>query len=370
MICSRLRTVLLAFAAVVLVAAASAQAQLPPSPVHAGPPKPAPVDQGNSSSESVGVVQVGPVTVDPTSAVADTPVGDVVSTTEATVGDPNTGNGASQSGGVVQVGGDNTATGSAGVVQVSHSQAATDATAHVVKTATVSASTGALVGGTGTNTANGSAVAVQLGGGNTTNGTTGAVQIQPSTATVHADANAARLAPGGTATVSLSGNEVLGDLLGVDLSALGTYPGSGTILVLDLVHALRPDLPFDAGLQQLLDAGVLRLTGDGDDVRVDLGALGIKIVSLARDPHLELTILGTTISAGALAGVPDTGVPVATGSLGTLQAGGGNTATDSIGVAQIGSAVAKPDVLLHSDELGTTATLGGGLSIGGSSNST
>ena len=46
---------------------------------HSGTPEPAPVDQGNSSSQSVGVVQVGPVTVDPASAVADTPVGDVVS---------------------------------------------------------------------------------------------------------------------------------------------------------------------------------------------------------------------------------------------------------------------------------------------------
>ena len=104
-------------AAFVLVVATAAQAQapLPPSPLHSGTPEPAPVDKGNSSSQSVGVVQVGPVTVDPTSAVADTPVGDVVSTAQATVGDTG-GNGTSQSGGVVQVGGGNTATGSVGVV--------------------------------------------------------------------------------------------------------------------------------------------------------------------------------------------------------------------------------------------------------------
>ena len=106
---NKLRSLFLAASAFVLIAtAAQAQAQIPPSPLpNPGKPAPAPTDKGNNASQSVGVVQVGPVTVDPTSAVADTPVTDAVAnvsgTTEATVGTPGTGNGASQSGGVVQV---------------------------------------------------------------------------------------------------------------------------------------------------------------------------------------------------------------------------------------------------------------------------
>src|SRR4051812_19507027 len=154
MVGSRVRSFLLGIAVFVLVAAAAAQAQVPPSPFPSpGKPKPAPTDQGNNASESVGVVQVGPVTVDPTSATENTPVADIAGSTEATVGDTG-GNGASQSGGVVQAGGGNSATGSLGVAQVSHSKSQT--TAHAQRQDTqATASVPTSIGGSGDNTANG-----------------------------------------------------------------------------------------------------------------------------------------------------------------------------------------------------------------------
>ena len=354
----KVRSLLLAAAAFVLIAAA-AQAQIPPSPLPSpGKPAPAPTDKGNSSSQSVGVVQVGPVTVDPTSAVADTPVADVAGTTEATIGDPGTGNGVSQSGGAVQVGGGNTATGSLGAVQVSHAKAQTTAKANVAD-AQVHVTAPASIGGSGTNTANGSVVAAQVGSGNTANGATGAVEIKPTTAGVEAGAGAGPLAPVAKAHVAISGDRVLGDTLGISLTELGTYPGSATVFLLNLVHSLLPGVTADAGLQQLVDTGVIQLGGNGDDVRIDLGTVTIQIVSFLRHPHVTLGVLGTQLDGGALVGVPNTGEPTSTDSLGVAQAGGGDTATGSAGVVQVGSAIVAPEAMLHSDELGADAALGG-----------
>lgn len=237
MLRSRVGTIVFALATFLLVATA-AQAQLPGLP-DAGKalPKPAPVPApapteatatdassgGNSSDQSVGVVQVGPVTADPMPVVADTPLAGAVATTKTTIGNTG-GNQSSQSGGVAQVGGDNTATGSVGVLQVSHSESNTGVAARVVGTH-VGADAGALIGGNGTNTANGSAVEVQVGSGNTANGSTAALQVQPSTAGVGIRADAGPLAPALKANVSISANEVLGRALGIDLSMLGASLG-------------------------------------------------------------------------------------------------------------------------------------------------
>ena len=317
-----------------------------PAPTAATAPEPS--SGGNSSDQSVGVVQVGPVTADPAPVVADTPVAGAVATTKTTIGNTG-GNQSSQSGGVAQVGGDNTATGSVGVVQVSHSKSNTGVAARVVGTH-VGADAGGLIGGSGTNTANGSAVAVQAGSGNAANGSTAALQIQPSTAGVGIKADAGPLAPALKTNVSISANEVLGRTLGIDLSRLGASPGPATVFILDIVHALVPGASDEVGLQRLVDLGVLQVGGNGDDVRIDLGALGIKVVSLVRDPQVTVTLFGTTLTAGGLFGVPNTGVPTATDSLGTVQAGGSNRAAGSLGVAQIGSLVAAPQATLRNDE--------------------
>src|SRR6476646_4945768 len=79
---------------------------------------PTPPAGGNTAGGSVGVVQVGPVTVDPTPVVAETPVAGATGSVTATVGSTG-GNAASKSGGVVQAGGGNAVSGSLGAVQVS-----------------------------------------------------------------------------------------------------------------------------------------------------------------------------------------------------------------------------------------------------------
>ena len=299
--------------------------------------------------------------------VADTPLAGAVATTKTTIGNTG-GNQSSQSGGVAQVGGDNTATGSVGVLQVSHSESNTGVAGRVVGTH-VGADAGALIGGNGTNTANGSAVEVQVGSGNTANGSTAALQVQPSTAGVGIRADAGRLAPALKANVSISANEVLGRALGIDLSMLGASPGPATVFILDIVHALVPGVSDEVGLQRLIDLGVLQVGGNSDDVRIDLGALGIKVVSLVRDPEVTVTLFGTTLTAGGLFGGPNTGVPTVTDSLGTVQAGGGNAAIDSVGVAQIGSLVAAPKARLQSNELGTSLALGGSSGVPSGNNS-
>jgi hypothetical protein len=384
---ARLRWLLIAAVAFV-VAATAAQAQVPSTPLpDPGKPAPAPTDEGNNASQSVDVVQVGPVTVDPTSAVADTsaaatpvadtPVADtaadVSGTMEATVGDPGTGNGASQSGGVVQIGGGNTATGSLGAAQVSHSRSQTTAHARRADTqADVAAPTS--VGGSGTNSANGSVVATQVGSGNSSGGSTGAVQIRPSTAGVAVTAKAGPAAPESAVKVSASGEQVLGDTLGVGLSELGTYPGAATVYALRLVQQLMPQLlppgvSVDAGLRQLLDTGTLTIGEDGDDIRVDLGTITVQLVSLTRDPAMSVGIMGTEFSAGALAGVPNNGEPSASNSTGVVQAGGGNSSADSVGVVQVGSLQAAPDASLRSEELGASGTLRGGTGVPSGNNS-
>src|SRR5581483_8992797 len=210
-------------------------------------------------------------------------------------------------------------------------------------------------------------VAAQVGSGNHTDGTTGAIQIQPTTAGATVAAKAGRLAPIAHVHVAISGDEVLGDTLGVHLAQLTGYPGSATAFVVGLVHSLLPGVPAEQGLERLIDAGVLQL-GDGDDVRIDLGALTIQIVSLVRNPHVRVHLLGTTLDAGALAGVPNSGVPTATDSLGVAQ-GGGNTATDSIGAAQVGSLILAPHAGVRNDGLGIGAALGGASGVAGGGNS-
>jgi hypothetical protein len=292
---------------------------------------------------------------------------------EATVGDPGTGNGASQSGGVVQIGGGNTATGSLGAAQVSHSRSQTTAHARRADTqADVAAPTS--VGGSGTNSANGSVVATQVGSGNSSGGSTGAVQIRPSTAGVAVTAKAGPAAPESAVKVSASGEQVLGDTLGVGLSELGTYPGAATVYALRLVQQLMPQLlppgvSVDAGLRQLLDTRTLTIGEDGDDIRVDLGTITVQLVSLTRDPAMSVGIMGTEFSAGALAGVPNNGEPSASNSTGVVQAGGGNSSADSVGVVQVGSLQAAPDASLRSEELGASGTLRGGTGVPSGNNS-
>src|SRR6476659_21094 len=375
----RIRSLFLAASAFVLIAtAAQAQAQIPPSPLpNPGKPAPAPTDKGNNASQSVGVVQVGPVTVDPTSAVADTPVtatvANVSGTTEATVGTPGTGNGASQSGGVVQVGGGNTATGSAGAAQVSHSNSQT--AAHAQRGDSVAqASAPTSDGGSGTNSANGSVAAAQVGSGQSSGGSTGAVQIQPSTAGVAVTGKAGPAAPDAGLAVSASGEQVLGDLLGVSLSELGTYPGSGTAYVLNLVQRLMPQiLPPGVspaiGLQQLIDSGTITIGEQGDDARIDVGTMTMQVVSLNREPSMTVGLMGTELSVDAPAGVPNNGEPSTSNSTGVVQAGGGGNSADSVGVVQVGSLALAPSTKLKSDELGASAALDGGAGVPSGNNS-
>ena len=168
-------------------------------------------------------------------------------------------------------------------------------------------------------------------------GSTGSVQVQPTTAGVHATANAGPAAPDIGADISASGEQTLGDTLGISLAELATYPGSATVYTLQLIQDLMPQIlppgvSADVGLQQLIDSGTLQIGEDGDDVRVDLGTMTVQIVSLERDPTVSAQVMGTTISGGALAGVPNNGEPTSSDSTGVVQAGGGNSSQDSVGV--------------------------------------
>src|SRR4051794_40128218 len=292
-----------------------------PVPLPDPPPPVEKTGDGNSADQSVGVVQVGPATVDPAEIVSDSPapVGEAVAGASATVGSQG-GNHASQSGGVVQAGGNNSATRSVGAAQVSHSHGSTSAS----HKGTAGTKADVTVGGDGATSSRGSVGSVQVGSGNSTNGSTGAIAIQPTSGTVTVSTKAG---PSASQTVSVSGGQVLGDTLGVDLSSLNTVPASATLYVLDLVDSLRPagltapGVSSDVALQQLVDSGVLAIGEDGDDVRLDAGTLTLQVVSLSRNPQLSMDVLGTTFSVGALAGVPNNGVPSSTDSFGVAQAG-------------------------------------------------
>lgn len=126
----------------------------------------------NTSDGSIGVVQVGPTSVNPTVSLP-APVAGTISVPVSIGGTGN--NATSNSTGAVQVGGGNTATGSTGVAQVSGVSASPSAHVGAVSH-TAGASGSVSVGGGGANTANGSIGTVQVGGGNTASKSTGAVQ--------------------------------------------------------------------------------------------------------------------------------------------------------------------------------------------------
>lgn len=326
-------------AASFVLAAAAAQAQDLPKPDTGG----------NTASQSIGTVQVGPATADPTSTTAGTPVGDAAGTVSATVGTAG-GNSASGSGGVVQAGGNNRTTRSAGIAQVSPTGSKTSAQARPA-----GLNTQATIGGTGPSSADGSVVAAQVGGGNTANGTTGTAQVQPTSARVDSTA--------GSAIASTSGQQALGDTLGVSTSGLSEAPASATDVVLQVVHALLPGVPVTAAVGRLVDAGMLRITESGDNMAVDLGSLTVEITSLAHEPQLAVGILGTQLELGTLVQAGDGVDGTATDSLATVQAGGGNTATSSIGTAQVGSLAVAPHASASSEETGAAAQLGGGSAV-------
>lgn len=126
----------------------------------------------NTSDGSVGVVQVGPTSVNPT-ASTPAPAAGTVSVPVRIGGTGN--NTTSNSKGAVQVGGGNNANGSTGVAQVSGVSVAPTATA-AAGSHSASASGSVTVGGGGPNAASGSTGAVQIGGGNSANGSSGALQ--------------------------------------------------------------------------------------------------------------------------------------------------------------------------------------------------
>jgi hypothetical protein len=324
-------------------------------------------DSGNTADQSIGVVQLGPVTVDPGAVVADTPVANVVAGTTATVGEAG-GNHASQSGGAAQVGGGNTTKRSVGVAQVSKSRTRSTVQAHTPSGHAVGVSVPTSIAGSGSNRADNSAVVVQVGGGHSDNGSTGAIRVNPTTAGVAVELGRPGRRHGAATVLSVSANEVLGKTLGVDLTSLGALPGPTTRLLLRIAHLAEPGVPASVGLRRLIDSGLLRIGERGDDIRIDLGSLTIQVVSLERHPRAILRLLGTTLALGGSAGVPDTGVPTSTDSLGVVQLGGGNTVTDSIGVAQISSLDVSPALGLRNDLLGTTAVLGGSSGVNGGNN--
>jgi hypothetical protein len=366
---------------VLAATAAQAQAPIPVEPAADPSTEVQAPEQGNSASQSVGTVQVGSVTVDPAPVVAATPVGvagatdatDATGTTAATIGEPG-GNHASQSGGTVQIGGNNSATGSAGTAQVSSSQAGSSAQARAAG-ATASAAAPATVGGSGSNLSKNSVVGAQIGSGGSAEGSTGSLQVQPTTAGVETSVDAGGLAPAAKTDVSISGEQVVGDTLGVDLSSLGPVASSlGPVggqtapLISQIVDSLLPSGWTSAGGELLASAGTLG-AGGSDDVRLDLGQATAQVVSLERDPELVLRLFGTELRLGALVGVPENGESTAADSLATLQAGGGSTATGSVGTVQIGSLILAPTMGMTSEELGTSAALGGGAGVANGDNS-
>ena len=109
-------------------------------------------------------------------------------------------------------------------------------------------------------------VAIQVGGGNTAGGSTGSAQIQPTTAAAGAGADARGIAPNAQTEASISGQQALGDQLGVDLSSLGQLPGPATTLVLQILHEALPSLPAGTALDKLVEAGTLQVGQGGDDI--------------------------------------------------------------------------------------------------------
>jgi hypothetical protein len=154
---------------------------------------------GNSDDQPIGAIQIGPVTVDPAAVVANTPLAGVVAETTGTIGQA-VGDSASQSGGVVQIGGDSPAAGSTAIVRISSPKAGTHAGP--------SGSTGSIAIGGG-NRADGSIGSVQSGPPGTAPTplgpqTTGAVHTGPTTVGSRAAATGGSAGPGGA---PVSGDE-------------------------------------------------------------------------------------------------------------------------------------------------------------------
>jgi hypothetical protein len=131
-------------------------------------------DLGNTATNSIGTVQVGQVSVDP-SVSASAPAAQAGAAAPTTVGGSG-GNSASDSVGTVQVGGGNSASGSAGTVQTGPVATSPSVSVSVAESrAAVTAP--AEVGGSGPNTSSNSVGAVQSGGGNSASNSIGATQV-------------------------------------------------------------------------------------------------------------------------------------------------------------------------------------------------
>jgi hypothetical protein len=127
------------------------------------------VGGGNTASRSTGVAQSGPIAAAPRVSTA-TPVGATGGSASVAIGGTG-GNNASDSAGVAQVGGGNGAAGSAGVGQAGPLSAEVAAFF-----AAIGASFPFTLGGTGGNNGSQSDGVLQLGGGNSATGSTGAAQ--------------------------------------------------------------------------------------------------------------------------------------------------------------------------------------------------
>src|SRR5438477_5377215 len=133
----------------------------------------------NSSTGSIGAVQVGNVAATPSAGTSQSGTTAAVSAPTSIAGTGD--NTASNSVGAVQAGGGNTSSGSTGSVQSSPVSSSPSASAGA---SGQSASAGApvTVGGSGSNTASSSTGAVQLGGGNSSAGSGGVAQAGPAQA--------------------------------------------------------------------------------------------------------------------------------------------------------------------------------------------
>ena len=268
---------------------------------------------GNTSSQSVGVVQVGPATVTrPTSWRTHPPATRSPDGRPSEPGrQPCVAVGWRRPGRRRQLGDQ-----SLGAVQVSSSKGALDGAVEDTAGTTqmrASPARSELLGRLGRH---GAARQRQR-----RTGTTGAIQINPTTAahlrSRDGPARARR-------TIAVSGNEVLGDTLGVDLSELGLAAGPGDRARprrrrLARASRRRVGRRVSSSSTRACSRSARTATTYDRPRRADRpGRLA------DREPAVSLSVLGTTSTSARVAGVPNTGVPVSTTRSAVAQAGGGN----------------------------------------------
>jgi hypothetical protein len=362
-------------------------------------------DLGNNATNSVGTVQVSPVTAEPTATAIGEPVDAAVTVPVEVTG--SGGNDASDSLGTVQVGGGHEAANSTGSAEVSPTRVAPDATVTVAGSST-HASVPVQVGTDGESSASPVLGSVQVGSDGASS-LPRAVSLEQPAPQLAVEVRQPDLDVSGGVGVDdqfeadLQTLRMQAQMLGVTPSFLlavdsvaqlelggriGTAPNDGNMADGSLLTGqagpvtVAPTLALDspalassvavggsndvggAGTNNAVDSLGTAQVGGGNDAADSVGTVQVGGAQLAPAMTAE-TPVGSAVLGGASTIEP--GANNASSSIGTAQVGGGNNADGSTGTVQVAGVTVGPTLALNGTPLGDV-TLGGSSGIAGSGN--